>query len=1028
MANAFPFKSDCPVPSIDAITGSLVASCLVSSPPDPIFEFPNDFPVPPPPGFNFGCYEPSVRVRFQSATISTDPETSEQVILSQPSFGVNVLYPNRDETGLCQPVFEFLVRFPGIICYAPSTSVFLTQSTSYVDPSTGIIVIDSSPSFGVKITYPNFSETGVCEPTFNFLVRFPPAVCPEVSTDAQFTFNREYLDPLISLEGSKREGEEDKCAFDFNFSLDLPCASIEVMPSMSIAFAPDERITYGLPYGSVSVSLLPSEPAEEGGKGPDVCKYKFDFFLNMPQQHPKYAITGEIPCYPNSVDMNSCMLEASGSAFSWTYHSEGFSGGGIRRHPELDPTANADKNDGLPVNYKQRLWPPEELVWYPVVTGMDLTYIPASEVSWGFVEGTPAGCLQQPAEGYFLEYNVAWFRHPKLDTLLSCQNPSHAGCHGGESFEVLTCGSVWSPLTFLTLYGNAEVEDPDGCYEAGYGVSADSTIVAGYTNYILDAPNCRVIAIEDCPEDQRTAPCWDFAYIGAINLEKWGNIPPEGEGCVTEFQEDFAHFGPQEYVLTYELYCDAMPHVFSKYAESEEPMQLEHGDIFWAITDVEVKIDNDDAEKSCDYSTNYKVDVFKRYYRLPEDGSGSGSGIDFTPELAGDVGQPSSSCCDETPIKYIESLGAFSLVDKEGGGHYLRLQYVYNTLRLPKTSQGYELSENETVNCAERSGEYSSPGAWVFEALTEIYVVKDYTCEPCGTLINTKMTKFFLTWPEPGANVNSEKEKLYPCDQSGTGYLRKVDVMRADDFSLKLNEPSKCGYHLEFKKVELVLPVLAKDVLTGNTTSDTIECVSGSWTFSFIDAIEVKDYNEGDCAGTGSRQLSVDTAAVSLTWPDPGASNRYIDEEVVNSCSEILDVVTGGTTPEADLKLELPDSKCGYRIKYNTRRIMLPTVKFIENTLPTPPNAGELAVISEIKMEANSDCSSNPLAKQLEVTWGVTDFGGYTGDVVIVCCVECPDEDLIVKCRKLTFAKGILMSRSEACDDGECTTSGGDCP
>lgn len=993
MANAFPFKSDCPVPSIDAITGSLVASCLVSSPPDPIFEFPNDFPVPPPPGFNFGCYEPSVRVRFQSATISTDPETSEQVILSQPSFGVNVLYPNRDETGLCQPVFEFLVRFPGIICYAPSTSVFLTQSTSYVDPSTGIIVIDSSPSFGVKITYPNFSETGVCEPTFNFLVRFPPAVCPEVSTDAQFTFNREYLDPLISLEGEKREGEEDKCAFDFKFSLDLPCASIEVMPEMSISFAPDERITYGLPYGSVSVSLLPSEPAEEGGKGPDVCKYKFDFFLNMPQQHPKYTITGEIPCTID-VDMNSCVLEASGSAFSWEYHTAGFSGGGIPRHPELDPTANADKNPGLPLNYKQRLWPPEELVWYPMVTSMDLHHIPASEVSWGFVEGTPAGCLQQPAEGYFLEYRVAWFRHPYLRWELKFGGGMEGGEEQvadidlGEAFTVIT--NVY--LAYQTIK-NPSIENPIGCIDGGLAADSDRVLVAEYEHFRMSLPDFIITEFFDCEEDYRTPPCAEVDYVNWIDV------------AVKDVGND-----RQQYELTYDLFCEFMPHVLDK-QETADTIQLEHGGTFDAISAVEVSVD-DEADGACDHSTNYQVKVTKRTFRMPEGGSG---GIDFTPELWPIDDGEVTDCC--TVISYVSDIIAFELEDKPGGGHFLKLTYTFRQFVLPEVVDGNRTYTNEDIACSNKK--------WTFPVITDVAVTNDMLCEPCGKRIDLTVTTYTITSPGVQASNITANSVLKPCDSAEEP--RKIRV--PTHHSITIKQKDDCDYYLEFETVEIVLPVLAKDMKELTGSPEEIKCLSGSWTLTIIDDIDVIDYDVGDCYNTGSRQLSVTKSVKNIMFPPPGPSIPNKDTKVVDSCDIELDVVVAPET--GDLKLAISNSEtyeCGYGIQYKTRRIMLPTVKFIENTLPTPPNAGELAVISEIKMEANSDCSSNPLAKQLEVTWGVTDFGGYTGDVVIVCCVECPDEDLIVKCRKLTFAKGILMSRSEACDGGECATSGGDCP
>jgi hypothetical protein len=98
MPNAFPPKPGCPVPVVPAIEGTLAPFDILCVPPDPIFEFPAfEFPLPEPPGFNFGCYEPSLEVDFAQGS---------------PSFSIDRTYPDESETGKCAPNLKFTVRIP----------------------------------------------------------------------------------------------------------------------------------------------------------------------------------------------------------------------------------------------------------------------------------------------------------------------------------------------------------------------------------------------------------------------------------------------------------------------------------------------------------------------------------------------------------------------------------------------------------------------------------------------------------------------------------------------------------------------------------------------------------------------------------------------------------------------------------------------------------------------------------------------------------------------------------------------------
>jgi hypothetical protein len=70
-------------------------------PPDRICEYPLfDFPIPEPPGFDFGCYPVTV--------------SSQKFPRAGAGFFQGfVLYPNLEDSGKCEPNFFFRIRFPG---------------------------------------------------------------------------------------------------------------------------------------------------------------------------------------------------------------------------------------------------------------------------------------------------------------------------------------------------------------------------------------------------------------------------------------------------------------------------------------------------------------------------------------------------------------------------------------------------------------------------------------------------------------------------------------------------------------------------------------------------------------------------------------------------------------------------------------------------------------------------------------------------------------------------------------------------
>lgn len=91
---AFRLRLPC-IPYVPAIEGSLISSCSLHPPPGPCF-IP---PVPPPPPPSFGCYE----ITANGSVVNSGTEFSIDASIS---------YPNRSETGFCQPVITLQLWQP----------------------------------------------------------------------------------------------------------------------------------------------------------------------------------------------------------------------------------------------------------------------------------------------------------------------------------------------------------------------------------------------------------------------------------------------------------------------------------------------------------------------------------------------------------------------------------------------------------------------------------------------------------------------------------------------------------------------------------------------------------------------------------------------------------------------------------------------------------------------------------------------------------------------------------------------------
>jgi len=225
MSNAFLPHDGCPIPSVEAITGSLVSSCSLKPPIDPIFEFPLDFPLPAPTNFNIGCWQmPDPSVDFGEAG-------SVGGSLVEPSFGVHVKYPNRSETGFCEPVLDFYIRLPAGDC-----------------------------------------------PTI------------DASAQAQMTWSTQ---ATVNVTAERQASDEAACGFDFNFNFALPCVRFALNPSFDLSYDANMSSLWArIDLVSSVSSWVDASGSSSSAPGTDECLY--DFTLGMVLPPPFCDITTEL--------------------------------------------------------------------------------------------------------------------------------------------------------------------------------------------------------------------------------------------------------------------------------------------------------------------------------------------------------------------------------------------------------------------------------------------------------------------------------------------------------------------------------------------------------------------------------------------------------------------------------------------------------------------------------------------------------------------------------------------------------------
>lgn len=256
MSLAFRLKSSCPVPSNAAIDGSLVSSCEVSLAPDPICEFPIFDPVPVvPPGFTFGCYQPTIKEAIYKTPIGNGIK----------EFKAAITFPNKSDTGFCEPEFEFSVQFP---CYKITKEVHVEGVMFFADAasSESSTPIAAASLFNVSIEYSGSDSTGFCEPHFDFKIRFP---CTRIKIRPRKVVFVQPTEPLwMSIE---RRVNRATCDQEFRIFMNIPCASF-TDTNASVHFNTDFSAKATMSWLLVM----------EGGSDSDACTYDSFFTLLLP--------------------------------------------------------------------------------------------------------------------------------------------------------------------------------------------------------------------------------------------------------------------------------------------------------------------------------------------------------------------------------------------------------------------------------------------------------------------------------------------------------------------------------------------------------------------------------------------------------------------------------------------------------------------------------------------------------------------------------------------------------------------------
>lgn len=221
---AFPFRADCPLPSVEALIGSLVSSCAV---PEACAAFDAPFSPPDiPAGFDFGCW--ILRVH-----------TSLNLHAREASFSAFVEYPSSSELDLCSPVFNFQFDAGGAVCVEPRVKVELTQrfkvpDTAATSKKEGELGCDLS--FNLQVDYqhlcPQLEMTGS-------IFSIPPR--SSMSSSGQSWW--EAVQPYAVVKFVQRESlAGNACACDFEMSLFWPSLSASLKTETDVAHVGTEAV------------------------------------------------------------------------------------------------------------------------------------------------------------------------------------------------------------------------------------------------------------------------------------------------------------------------------------------------------------------------------------------------------------------------------------------------------------------------------------------------------------------------------------------------------------------------------------------------------------------------------------------------------------------------------------------------------------------------------------------------------------------------------------------------------------------
>lgn len=224
MSRAFPYKSDCPVPSNEAISGSLTDCSSLTPPPPALYCFdPFIVPTPDPTAFDFGCYGVGA---------------SGRTVRANRLVRASVRYPNAQNTGACQPVIGIDVN-----CPSPEGSIKVVMNAG---PGGRFDAIPVNPD--------------ACEYKFDIDIDVP---CPQISSgDTKINFGTDTADAHFNV---KDNSTSDQCSFSFDFNFNIPC------PSMSVSAA--KLIMNTGPFANLKIT---SNPTSSG------CPFDFDMSLGVP--------------------------------------------------------------------------------------------------------------------------------------------------------------------------------------------------------------------------------------------------------------------------------------------------------------------------------------------------------------------------------------------------------------------------------------------------------------------------------------------------------------------------------------------------------------------------------------------------------------------------------------------------------------------------------------------------------------------------------------------------------------------------